>query len=61
MTGGTVSLTKILVVQTLEQPILEVTLSVKEKGTPQAEPALTVTVWELVAPVIEPLPAIDQE
>jgi hypothetical protein len=50
----------ILLVQTLEQPLL-ITLSVSAKLVPQTAPAVTLTVWALAGPLIEPLPLSVQE
>ena len=60
MVGGTVSLTMMSVEQIVTQVLLVIRRS-NEKLVPQFVPATTVTFWELVEPVIAPLPVIDQE
>src|SRR5438876_786359 len=58
--GGTVSSTKTSLVHELGQLLL-MTLRERVKFWPQELPALTETVWALVAPEMEPLPEIDHE
>src|SRR5262249_28949799 len=62
ITGGVVSLTMTSVVHATEQPPMVLgKFNIKVNGAAQADPALTVTVWELVGPEMEPFPVTDQE
>ena len=61
MTGATLLVTRTSVEQVPEQPAALPTLRDNVKGAPQADPALTVTVWDFVLPEIEALPLTDQE
>ena len=58
--GGVVSWTLTVLVQVLLQLFAPVVLRVRVKLALQPLPAVTVTVWPVVEPMMEPLPEIDQ-
>jgi len=58
--GGVMSWTLTVLVQVLEQLLALVMVRFKVKLALQPLPAVTVTVWPLVEPMMEPLPEIDQ-
>ena len=58
--GGVVSWTVTVFVHVLEQLSALVVVRLRVKLALQPLPAVTVTLWPLVEPMMEPLPEIDQ-